>query len=72
MLNYDGLKIRIFQIVGEAVTHLTGDKTLPETFRANVADYLYDNFDEFIAHYERVSIETVSSWLSEFPIETIQ
>lgn len=72
VVNDAELQVQISQIVGWAIKRLTGDKTLPETFSANISEYLYSNFDEFIAQYGRMNLETVKNWLSEFPIETIQ
>lgn len=59
------LRTQIYQLVKWAVLHLTGDKSVPETFCANLADYVYQNAESFVEHYGAISRDTLIVWLTE-------
>lgn len=61
----------IFKLVKSAIRRLTGDKVVANTFCAELANYVNQNADEFIDHYGEISIDSLQSWLSEFPVETL-
>lgn len=60
------LKVQIYQLVKWSVLHLTGDKSVPETFCTNLAEYVFENAEYFVDQYGEISRTTLVSWLTEF------
>jgi hypothetical protein len=60
------LSVSIYQIVRQAVLHINQDKSVPETFCANLSEYVVQNADQFVDQYGEISRDSVTNWLTEF------
>jgi hypothetical protein len=59
------LSVSIYQIVRSAVLHITQDKTVAETFCANLSEYVFTNAEQFVNQYGEISRDSVTNWLTE-------